>query len=68
VQTLADRALRIAYGVAEVVGRNRFEDHAGRVCFIFPCGCGEFIETFSALQYLERSEAVLPPSFLDSEF
>jgi len=52
MQPLADRALRIAYGVAEVVGRDRFEDHVGRVRFILSRGCGEFAETLSALEYL----------------
>src|SRR5258708_21676776 len=68
MQLLADRALSIAYGVAEVIGRDRFEDRSGRVRFIFSCRCGEFIKTLSALEYLERPEAVLSPSFLDSEF
>jgi len=68
MEAFADRVLRITEGVAEVVGRDRFEDHAGRVRFIFPCGCGEFIEALSALKYLKDSEAVLSPSFLDGEF
>ena len=68
MEALADHALRIAEGVAEVVGRDRFEDHAGRVGFIFSCGCGEFVETLAALEYLERSEAILSPSFFDAEF
>ena len=68
VEALADHSLRITEGVAEVIGRDRFEDHAGRVGFIFSCGCGEFIEALSALEYLEDSEAVLSPSFLDAEF
>ena len=68
VLSLANRALCIAHGIAEVIFRNRFEDHAGRVGFIFSCGCGEFIEALSALEYLEDSEAVLSPSFLDGEF
>ena len=68
VEALADRALRITEGVPEIVGRDRFEDHAGRVGFIFSCGCGEFVEALSALEYWEGSEAVLPPSFLDGEF
>ncbi len=68
VESLADRALRIAYGAAEVVGRDRFEDHAGRISFIFSCCCGEFVETLSALEDLENSETILSPSFLDCEF
>jgi hypothetical protein len=68
VEAFTDFALRITEGVAEVVGRDRFEDHSGRVSFIFSCGCGEFIETLSALEYLEDSEAVLSPSFFDAEF
>ncbi len=68
VEAVTDRALRITHGVAEVVGGDRFEDHSGRVGFIFPCGCGEFVETLCALEYLEGSEAVLSPSFLDGEF
>ena len=67
VEAFTDRALRITEGVAEVVGRDCFEDHAGRVGFIFSCGCGEFIEALSALKYLEDSEAVLSPSFLHGE-
>ena len=68
MQALADGALRITEGVPEIVGRDRFEDHAGRVGFIFSCGCGEFVEALSALEYLEDSEAILSPSFLDGEF
>ena len=68
VEALADRALGITEGVAEVIGRDCFEDHVLRIGFIFSCGCGEFIEALSALEYLEDSEAVLSPSFLDSEF
>ena len=68
VEAFTDHALRITEGVAEVVGRDRFEDHSGRVGFIFSCGCGEFVETLSALEYLEDSEAVLSPPFLDAEF
>ena len=68
MEALADRALRITEGVAEVVGRDRFEDYSGRVGFIFSCGCGEFVKTLSALEYLERPEAVLSPSFFDAEF
>ena len=68
MQALADRALRITHRVAEIVRRDRFEDHTGRVCFIFSCGCGEFVEALSALEYLEDSEAILSPSFLDGEF
>ncbi len=68
VEALADRSLRITDGVAEVVGRDRFEDHAGRIGFIFSCCCGEFVETLSALEDLENSETILSPSFLDGEF
>ena len=68
VQPLADRALRIAYGVAEVVGRDRFEDDVGRICLIFSCGCREFAQTLSALEDLENSEAVQSPALLDREF
>jgi hypothetical protein len=68
MQRLADRALGIAYGVAEIIGRDRFEDRSGRVRFIFSCGCGEFVEALSALEYLEDSEAVLPLAFLHGEF
>ena len=61
--------LRIAERVAEIVGRDCFEDRALRVGFVFSWSCGEFIETFSALEYLERPEALLsPPSFFDAEF
>jgi len=67
-EALADHALRIAEGVAEVVGRDRFEDHSGRVGFISSCGCGELVETLSALEYLEDSESILSPSFLDGKF
>ena len=52
VEAFTDSALRITEGVAEVIGRDRFEDRSGRVRFIFPCGCGEFVETFCALEYL----------------
>ena len=68
VEALADCALRIAHGVAQIVGRDRFEDHAGRVGFIFPCGRGEFVEALAALQHLKGSEPVLSSSFLDGEF
>ena len=68
VEAFTDRALRITEGVAEVVGRDRFEDHSGRVGFISSCGCGEFVETLAALEYLERPEAILSPSFFDAEF
>ncbi len=68
VEALAYRALRIAYGVAEVIGGNRFEDHAGRVGFVFPCGCGEFIEALSALEHLEDSETIQSSAFLHGEF
>jgi len=68
MQPLADRALRITYGVAEVVGRNRFEDHVGRIRLIFSCGCSEFVQTLPALEDLENSEAVQSPAFLDGEF
>ena len=68
VEAFTDRALRIAQGVAEVVGRDRFENHSGRITFIFPCGCDEFVETLAALEYLERPEAILSSSFFDAEF
>ena len=68
VEAFTDHALRITQGVAEVVGRDRFENHSGRVAFIFSCGCGEFVKTLGALEYLERPEAILSPSFLDAEF
>jgi hypothetical protein len=38
------------------------------VGFIFSCGYGEFIETLSALEYLEDSETVLSPSLFGAEF
>ena len=63
-----ERAMRFTEGVGEVVGRDRFEDHLGRVGFIFSCGCGEFVETLYALECLEDSEAVQSPSFSDAEF
>ncbi len=68
MQPLTDRALRIAYGVAKIVGRDRFEDRSGRVRFVSSCGCGEFVETLSALEDLQDSEAVLSPAFLHGEF
>jgi hypothetical protein len=68
MQPLADRALRITYRVTEVVGRDRFEDHVGRIRFILSRGCGEFAETLSALEDLEDSEAVQSPAFLDGKF
>jgi hypothetical protein len=68
VETFTDRALRITEGVAEVVGRYRFEDYSRRVAFIFSCGCGEFVETLAALEYLERPETILSSSFFDAEF
>ena len=68
VEAFTDCALRITEGVAEVIGRDGFENHSGRVGFIFPCGCGEFVETLAALEYLERPEAILSPSFVDAEF
>ena len=68
VETFTDCALRITEGVAEVEGRDRFENHSGRVGFIFPCGCGEFVKTLGTLEYSERPEAILSPSFLNTEF
>ena len=68
VEAFTYRALRITQGVAEVVGRDRLENHSRRVAFIFSCGCGEFVETLAALEYLERPEAILSPSFLNTEF
>jgi len=68
MQPLADRALRIAYGVAEIVDRDRFEDHVGRIRLIFAWGCTEFVQTLPALEDLENSEAVQSPAFLDGEF
>jgi len=68
VEAFTDRTLRIAHGVAEIVGRDRFENHTGRIGLIFSCGCGEFVEALAALEYLERPEAILPPSFFDAEF
>ena len=53
MQALADHALRIAYGVAQVVSRNRFEDHAWCVGFVLSCCGGVFIEALSALKDLE---------------
>ena len=67
VQPLADRALRIAHGIAEVIFRNRFQDHAGRVGFVFPRGCGEFVKALSALKDLEDSVAILPAAFFHGE-
>ena len=67
MKTIADRALRIAYGVAEVVGRNRFEDDVGRIRLIFACGCSEFVQTLPTLKDLENSKAVQSPAFLDGE-
>jgi len=68
MKTIADRALRIAYGVAEVVGRNRFEDDVRRIRLIFSRSCSEFAEALPALEDLEDSEAVQSPAFLDGEF
>jgi hypothetical protein len=39
-----------------------------RVRFIFPRGCGEFVETLSALEDLQDSVAVQAPAFFDREF
>lgn len=63
METLANRALRITEGVPEAIGRDRFLNHSWRISFILPCGCGEFVETLSALEYLERSEAILSLPF-----
>ena len=68
VEAFADHALRITEGVPGVVGRDRFEDYSRRIAFIFSCGCGEFVETLTALEDLERPEAILSPSFFDTEF
>ena len=68
MQPLADHALRITYRVAEVVGRNCFEDDVGRIRLIFAWGCTEFVRTLPALEDLENSEAVQSPAFLDGEF
>jgi len=68
MQPLADHALRITYRVAEVVGRNCFEDHVGRIRLIFAWGCTEFVQALPALEDLEDSEAVQSPAFLDGEF
>ena len=68
VQSLADHALRIAYRVAEVVRRDCFQNHAGRVGFIFSCGGSEFVQALSALKDWEDSEAVQSPPLLDGEF
>ena len=68
VEALADHALRIAEGVAEVIGRHGFEDQAGRIGFVFSCSCGELVETLCTLKYLKGSEAVPSSSFLDGEF
>jgi len=40
----------------------------GRVRFILSRGCGEFVETLSALEYLKNSEAIQSSAFLDGEF
>jgi hypothetical protein len=50
VQPLADHALRITHGAAEIVGRDGFEDHSRRVAFVLSCICGEFVKTLSALK------------------
>lgn len=68
VEAFPDCALRVTHGVAEVVGRDRFENHARRVGFVFSCGCGEFVETLPALEDLEDSETIQSPAFLDGEF
>ncbi len=68
MQALADFALRSAYGVAKVIGRDRFEDRSRRVRFISSCGCGEFVEALSALEDLQDSVAIQSPTFLHSEF
>ena len=68
MQPLADHALRITYGVTEVVGRNCFEDHVGRIRLIFSRSCSEFAQALPALEDLEDSEAVQSPAFLDREF
>ena len=68
MQPLADRALRITYRVTEVVGRDRFEDHVGRIRLIFPRSCSEFAQAFPALEDLKNSKSVQSPAFLDGEF
>ena len=65
VEAVADRALRVAYGVAEVIEGNRFENRALRIGFVFSCGCGEFVKALCTLKYLKNPEAVLSPAFLD---
>ena len=68
VETFTDCALRITEGVPEVVGRDRFEDYSRRIAFIFSCGCGEFVKTVAALEYLKRPEAILSLPFLTLNF
>lgn len=65
MQALADPALRIAYGVAEVIGRDRFEDNARRIRLIFSCGCSEFVQALPALEDLQISKVVQSPAFFD---
>ena len=58
MQTLADQALSFTHGVAEIVRRHRFDDHAWRVGFVLPRFRGEFMETLPALEDLEVPESV----------
>ena len=67
MEAFADCPLRLTHRIAEVVGRDRFEDHVRRIRLIFACGCGEFVEALSTLEDLEDSETVQSPAFLDGE-
>jgi hypothetical protein len=68
VQSFADHTLRIAHGVAEVVSRNRVEDHAGRVGLILSCSGSVFMEALSTLEDLEISGAVQSLALFYIEF
>jgi len=58
----------VSLGVAEVVSRNRVEDHAGRVGLILSCSGSVFMEALSTLEDLEISEAVKSPALFYIEF
>ena len=68
MEAFADCPLRLTHGIAEVIGRDRFEDHVGRIRLIFSCGCSEFVQALPALEDLEDSEAVQSPALLDRKF
>ena len=63
----AHDSLCFCEGVAEIEGRNAFENDVERICFILACGTREAMQTFGATKHLQGLQTVAAHTFLDGE-